>query len=87
MHELVGRLDWSSVENDLGRPAAGALLLDELSDIYADLQEGFRLLGAGRLAVEADFVWHHGFWSHWGYHSASALGVVHRYVGLYLGPL
>jgi Domain of unknown function (DUF5063) len=84
---LFGMLDWSDAEARLDRPVGGALLLDDLSDIYADLKEGFRLLEAGRSEVEADFVWYQGFWSHWGYHCASAIGVVHHYVALYFGPL
>jgi hypothetical protein len=68
-------------------PAGGTMLSDDLSDIYADLKEGFRLLEAGRPEVEADFVWYQGYWSHWGYHCASAIGVVHHYVALYFGPL
>jgi Domain of unknown function (DUF5063) len=84
---LLQGLDWSAVEEDLAYPAGGALLFDDLSGIYGDLKEGFRLLEAGRPEVEADFAWYHGFWSHWGYHCASALVVVHRYVALYIGPL
>ena len=87
VHALLGELDWKEVQRDLDFPVGGAMLFDDLSDIYADLTEGFRLLEAGRPQVEARFVWHNGFWSHWGYHSASALLVVHRYAGLYLGPL
>ena len=55
---LLGTLDWGDAEARLDRPVGGALLLDDLSDIYADLKEGFRLLEAGRPEVEADFVWY-----------------------------
>jgi hypothetical protein len=84
---LLGKLDLSDAEDRLDRPAGGTMLSDDLSDIYADLKEGFRLLEAGRPEVEADFVWYQGYWSHWGYHCASAIGVVHHYVALYFGPL
>jgi len=84
---LLGALDWSDAEERLGRPAGAALLLDDLSDIYADLKEGFRVIEGGRPELEADFVWRQSFWSHWGYHCSSAIGVVHHYVALYFGPL
>ena len=55
-----------------------------LWNIYADLKEGFLLLEAGRPEAEAVFYWRLNFWSHWGYHSAAALKLVHYYAALYL---
>jgi hypothetical protein len=54
--------------------------------IYHDLKEGFRLMEAGRPEAEAVFEWRLLFWSHWGYHLAEALRVIHYYVALCLGP-
>ena len=83
--ELLNSLDWSAVSDGLQDPNAYELwLYDDLSDIYADLKEGFRLLEAGRPEAEAVFEWRQGFWSHWGYHCVSALRLVHNYVALYL---
>ena len=58
----------------------GDLLFNDLIELYADLREGFRLLEAGRPEAEAVFHWRLTFWSHWGYHLAEALRVVHVYV-------
>lgn len=55
-------------------------LYEDLGETYRDLKSGFRLLEAGRPEAEAVFEWHHGFWSHWGYHNVDALRIVHIYV-------
>jgi Domain of unknown function (DUF5063) len=83
--ELLKRLNWSEVQKRLADPTADSLsLYDDLSGIYADLKEGFLLLEAGRPEAEAVFGWRLTFWSHWGYHSAAALRLVHYYAALYL---
>lgn len=56
------------------------LLFDDLMEIYGDVQQGLRLLDAGRPEAEAVFVLRLTFWSHWGYHLVEALRVVHVYV-------
>ena len=87
---LLQQIDWSGVQERLSEHAAGytspatEFLSDDLDGIYGDLQEGFRLIKAGRPEAEAIFYWRLGFWSHWGYHNAEALRVVHFHVALYL---
>jgi hypothetical protein len=84
VERLLGGLDWSAVEEHTQDSNANAVwLYDDLSDINADLQTGFRLLDAGRPEAEAVFEWYQLFWSHWGYHCASALRLVHFQVALY----
>jgi hypothetical protein len=94
--EVLKVIDWSEVQAQLhesmtaGRFRRGPkwpislFLDDDLWDIYAALKEGFRLLEAGRPEAEAVFRWRLLFWSHWGYHNAEALRVIHYYVALYL---
>ena len=79
--KLLDQLDWREVEERLGD---FQFLYDDLSGIHDDLKEGFRLLEAGRPEAEAVFEWRLLFWSHWGYHNANALRIVHSYVALYL---
>ena len=82
--ELLEQLQWQGVVDRLGDDETGwARLYDDLSDIHAELKEGFELLEAGRPEAEAVFGWRDGFWSHWGYHAASAFRLVHYYVALY----
>lgn len=82
---LLKQLKWSEVQTRLADPTADSLsLYDDLSGIYADVKEGLLLLEAGRPEAEAVFYWRINFWSHWGYHSASALRLVHYYAALYL---
>jgi len=91
VHELLEQLDWSAVQENVSEAAAtGApsptadwlFLYDDLSGIYHDLKRGFRLIEAGRAETEAVFGWRVLFWSHWGYHNAEALRLVHYYVAL-----
>jgi hypothetical protein len=94
--EVLKEIDWSEVQAQLhesmmaGRFRRGPrwpislFLDDDVWDIYADLKEGFRLLEAGRPEAEAVFGWRLSFWSHWGYHNAEALRVIHYYAALYL---
>ena len=89
--KVLKKIDWSGVQAELHesmmrgrfrrapRWPISLFLDDDLWDIYADLKEGFRLLEAGRPEAEAVFQWCHGFWSHWGYHNAEALRVIHYY--------
>ncbi len=82
---LLKQLNWTEVQKRLADPTADSLsLYDDLSSIYADLKEGFLLVEAGRPEAEAVFYWRLNFWSHWGYHSAAALKLVHYYAALYL---
>jgi hypothetical protein len=90
--DILEQIPWKQVQEELsesvavkGSPAATAAFLhDDLSDIYADLKEPFRLIEAGRPEAEAVFYWRLTFWSHWGYHNAEALRVVHSYVAQFL---
>jgi hypothetical protein len=83
--DLLGGLEWRELEKHFDDARMSSLsLYDDLSDIHADLKEGFLLLEAGRPEAEAVFGWRLSFWSHWGYHSASALRLVHNYVALYI---
>ena len=95
--EAVSRFlpdDWGEVQDNLhetvdgGESLAPALVADDLGDIYDDIVEGFDILDAGFSESEAVWHWHHGFWTHWGYHAAEAQRVLHYYValhGLYAG--
>jgi hypothetical protein len=83
--ELLRELDWGEVKDEVGDPMDWFFLYDDLSDIYADVKEGFRLLDAGQPEAEAVWVWRDNFWAHWGYHNAGALKIVHYYVALNLG--
>lgn len=90
--EALRQLRWSTIQDELhestadcASPAATAeFVYDDLSGIYHDLKQGFRLIEAGRPEAEAVFEWRLQFWGHWGYHNAEALRVIHYYVALYL---
>ncbi|MCR4723107.1 MAG: DUF5063 domain-containing protein [Eubacteriales bacterium] len=51
-------------------------LIDDLSDIAADLTKGMREYETGRYG-NAVFEWKHGFCSHWGQHVVDALRALH----------
>jgi Domain of unknown function (DUF5063) len=92
--EVLEQLKWSTIQDELpestagcASPAATAVFVyDDLSGIYHDLKQGFRLIEAGRPEAEAVFGWRELFWSHWGYHNAEALRVIHYYTALCLRP-
>jgi hypothetical protein len=96
--EVLEEVDWSRIQGDLHESMVGgrfrrpsrwpiALFLhDDLTDIYRDLKSGFRRIEAGGPTAEREafWEWRLGFWSHWGYHNAEALRVIHYYVATYV---
>ncbi len=50
-------------------------LADDIADIYFDLREGLHLFEAG-FPEGAFFTWRQSFWSHWGKHTADAVGAL-----------
>jgi Domain of unknown function (DUF5063) len=95
VHEVLKQIEWSAIQDELPESTAACpslagpagFVYDDLSGIYHDLKEGFRLIEAGRPEGEAVFGWRELFWSHWGYHNAEALRVIHYFAASYLGGL
>lgn len=57
-------------------------LVDDLSEIYDDLQAG---IAVGNLAVrmsDALWLWRETFWTHWGHHAVSVLVALHELLGI-----
>ena len=96
VHDVLAEVDWGRIEDDLRessledrpRPLGqiAHFLCDDLADIYGDLKPGFRRIESGGPGAEREAFWEWRlyFWSHWGYHNAEALRVIHYYVALYL---
>lgn len=70
-----------------GKPELVAgLLQDDLGDIYRDIKEGLLLEEAGFPDADVVWQWRFNFWSHWGFHAASALRALHSRLADAGGP-
>jgi hypothetical protein len=85
---LEGRHDYVTVvafgpcapRDDAEAELLGGTLLDDLSSIYEDVEEGLHMLAAGSSEGEVIYRWHWDFWNHSGTHAVDALRIIHAQV-------
>jgi hypothetical protein len=85
---LEGRHDYVTVvafgrdapKDDAEAELLGGTLVDDLSSIYEDVEEGLHMLAAGSSEGEVIYRWHWDFWNHSGTHAVDALRIIHAQV-------
>jgi hypothetical protein len=63
----------------------GGSVSDDLEDIYVEVSTGLALLAHGSSPGEAGWLWHFGFWGHWGEHAVEALRIIHSHIAEDIG--
>jgi hypothetical protein len=51
-------------------------LVDDLTDVWRDLEDGLLALRAGSSTSDVEWQWRQDYWSHWGHHAVSAMRVL-----------
>lgn len=83
MYQRIGRLlPWAGYYWEVSYPfdddevSAGAVvgdLVDDLADVWRDLQNGLLALGEGVPPGDVQAQWRRDYWSHWAHHALSAM--------------
>lgn len=90
MYQRIGQmLPWAGyyweasypfAEDEVGSGAVLGDLIDDLTDIWRDLQDGLLALGAGLAIGDVQAQWRRDYWLHWSHHALSAMRMLTLYL-------